>query len=62
MRSCKAKFKVALRPVRRSEEMIKVDALASNLLNNDYDSSWKDVRKLNSCPLIQSNIIRWYFR
>ena len=37
--------------------MIKAGALASDLLNNDYDSFWKDVRKLNSCDSIQSNII-----
>ena len=37
--------------------MIKADALALELLNNDYDSFWKDVRKLNSCDSIQSNII-----
>ena len=52
MRSTKAQFKYALRSVRKSEEMIKADALAS-----DYDSFWKDVRKLNSCDSIQSNII-----
>ena len=37
--------------------MIKADALASDLLNNDYDSFCKDVRKLNSCDSIQSIII-----
>ena len=37
--------------------MNKADALASDLLNNDYDSFRKDVRKLNSCDTIQSNII-----
>ena len=37
--------------------MIKADALASDLQNNDYDSFWKDVRKLNSCDSIHSNII-----
>ena len=57
MGSTKAKFKYALRSVRKSEAMIKADALASDLLNNDYDSFWKDVRKLNSCDSIQSNII-----
>ena len=57
MRSTKAQFKYALRSVRKSEEMIKADALASNLLNNDYDSYWKDVRMLNSCDSMQSNII-----
>ena len=46
-----------LRSVRRSEEMTKADVIASDLLNNDHDSFWKDVRKLNSCKSIQSNII-----
>ena len=36
---------------------MKADALASDLMNNDYDSFWKDVRKLNGCDSIQSNII-----
>ena len=60
MRSTKAQFENALRSVRKSEEMIKANALASSLLNNDYDSFesfWKDVRKLNSCDSIPSNII-----
>ena len=57
MRSTKAQFKNALRSVRKSEEMIKANALASSLLNNDYYSFWKEVRKLNSCDSIQSNII-----
>ena len=38
MGSTKAQFKYALRSVRKSEEMIKAGALASDLLNNDYDS------------------------
>ena len=37
--------------------MIKTYAMASDLLNNDNASFWKDVRKLNSCKSIQSNII-----
>ena len=57
MRSTKTQFKYALRSVRKSEEMIKADALASVLLNNDYDSFWKDVKKVNSCDSIQYNII-----
>ena len=55
MRITKAQFIYALRSARKSEEMIKADALASDLLNNDYDSFWKDVMKLNSCDSIQSN-------
>ena len=38
MRSTKAQLKYALRSVRKSEEMIKADALASDLLNNNYGS------------------------
>ena len=41
MRSNKAKFKYALRSVRKSEEMIKADAMASDLLIHDYDSFGK---------------------
>ena len=37
--------------------MIKADAMASDLLNNDYDSFWKDVRKPNSWKSIQFYII-----
>ena len=57
MESTKAQFKYALRSVRKGEETIKADALASDLLNNDYDSYWKNVRKLNSCDSIKSNVI-----
>ena len=49
MRSSKSKFKYALRSVRKSEEMIRADAMASDLLNNDQDSFWKEIKKLNSC-------------
>ena len=43
--------------VKRSEEAIRADAMASNLLNNDYDSFWTDVKKLNSSNSIISNLI-----
>ena len=52
MRSSKSRFKYALRSVRRSEELIKDDAMASDLLNNDQDSFWKKIKKLNSCKSI----------
>ena len=38
MRSSKSRFKFALRSVRGSEELIRADAMASDLLNNDQDS------------------------
>ena len=57
MRSSKSRFKYALRAVKRSEEAIRADAMASNLLNNDYDSFWTDVEKLNSSNSILSNLI-----
>ena len=37
--------------------MIRADAIASDLLNNDQDSFWKEVKKLNSCKSILTNII-----
>ena len=38
--------------------MIEADAMASDLLNSNYDFlGGKNVRKLNSCKPIQSNII-----
>ena len=37
MKSSKSRFKYALRSVRKSEEMIRADAMASDLLNNDKD-------------------------
>ena len=37
--------------------MIRADAMASDLLNNDQDSFWKKVKKLNSCKSILTNII-----
>ena len=46
-----------MRAVKRSEEAIRADAMASNLLNNDYDSFWTDVKKLNSSNAIISNLI-----
>ena len=57
MRSSKSCFKYALRVVKKSEEAIRADAMASNLLNNDYDSFWTDVKKLNSSNAIISNLI-----
>ena len=57
MRSSKSRFKYALRAVKRSEEAIRADAMASNLLNNDYDSFWTDVKKLNISNAIISNLI-----
>ena len=57
MRSSKSRFKYALRAVKRSEEEIRADAMASNLLNNDHDSFWTDVKKLNSSNAIISNLI-----
>ena len=57
MRSSKSRFKYALRSVRKGEEMIRADAMASDLLNNDQDSFWKEVKKLNSCKSILTNII-----
>ena len=32
--------------------MIRADAMASDILNNDQDSFWKEVKKLNSCKSI----------
>ena len=46
-----------MRAVKRSEEAIRADAMASNLLKNDYDSFWTDVKKLNSSNAIISNLI-----
>ena len=57
MRSSKSRFKYALRAVKRSEEAIRADAIAANLLNTDYDSFWTDVKKLNSSNSITSNLI-----
>ena len=57
MRNSKSRFKYALRCVRRSKKLSRADAMASNLLNNDQDSFWKEVKKLNSCKSILTNII-----
>ena len=46
-----------MRAVKKSGEAIRADAMASNLLNNDYDSFWTDVKKLNSSNAIISNLI-----
>ena len=57
MISSKSRFKYALRSVRKREELIRADAMASDLLNNDQDLFWKNVKKLNSCKSILTNII-----
>ena len=57
MRSFKSRFKYALRSVKKSEEMTKAYAIALDLLNNDQDSFWEEVKKLNSCKSILTNII-----
>ena len=57
MRSSNSRFKYALRAVKRSEDAIRADAMASNLLNNGYDLFWTDVKKLNSSNAIISNLV-----
>ena len=57
MRFSKSRFTYALRAVKRSEEAIRADAMASDLLNNDYDLFWTDVKELNSSNFILSNLI-----
>ena len=56
MRSSKSRFKYVLRSV-RNEELFRADAMASDLLNNDQDSLWKEIKKLNSCKSILTIII-----
>ena len=55
--SSESRYKYALRSVRKSEKLIRADAMASDLLNNDQDSFWKEVKKLNICKSILTNII-----
>ena len=57
MRSSKFRFKNAPRSVRKSEEMIRADAIGSDLLNNYQDLFWKEVKELNSCKSILTKII-----
>ena len=57
MRSSKSRSKYALSSVRWSEELVRADTMASDLLNNDHDLFWKEIKKLNSCKSILTNII-----
>ena len=53
MKSDRARFKYALRAAKRAEETTCADALANDLCENDNDSFWKGVSKINQT----SNVI-----
>ena len=57
MRTTLAQFKYALRFVKKQEDTARADSLARDLNNNDVDSFWKAVHKLNSCNNVQANVI-----
>ena len=39
------------------ENTAKTDSLARDLYDNDVDSFWKAVNKMNSCNNVQANVI-----
>ena len=57
MRTTRAQFKYALRFVKRQEDTARADSLARDLYDNDVDSFWKAVHKMNSCNNVQANVI-----
>ena len=57
MRTTLAQFKYALGFVKKQEDTARADSLARDLNNNDVDSFWKAVHKLNSCNNVQANVI-----
>lgn len=44
-----ARFKYALRYIKRNENMLRADSLVLNLQNNSYNDFWKEVRMINKC-------------
>jgi len=48
MKRTRARFKLALRYYRQHENMIRADACASSLADDDFQGFWKNVRNSNS--------------
>ena len=57
MRTTRAQFKYVLRFVKKLEDTAKAESLARDLYDNDVDSFWKAVHKINSCNNVQANVI-----
>lgn len=57
MKSCKTRFKYALRQCRRNEETHKANALAEKMLQKRYDIFWKEVKFVNSAKVSLPNNI-----
>ena len=57
MRTTRAQFKYALRFVKKQEDSARADSLARDLYDNDVDSFWKAMPKMNSCNNVQANVI-----
>ena len=58
MRVTRAHFKYALRFMRNQEDMaIELTRLAQDLSDQDVDSFWKTMHKMNSCNTILANVI-----
>ena len=49
MRTTRAQFKYALRFDKKQEDTARADSLAHDLYDNEVDSFWKAVHKMNSC-------------
>ena len=57
MRTTRAQFKYVLRCVKKQEDTARADPLARDLYDNDVDSFWKVVHKMNPCNNVQANVI-----
>ena len=57
MRRTRSQFKLALRSCKKNEEQLKSDALARDLLENNYNDSWKHVKRMSNSKVPPSNVI-----
>lgn len=52
MRSCRSRFKYALRHCKRYEESHRADAMAKSVMNKDFEKFWKDVKVRNNSKVL----------
>ena len=54
-----AKFKYAIRYIKKNEQMMRANSMARKLQQNDVNAFWKDVKVINNSKLAMLTIIVW---
>ena len=57
MKMTKARFKYALRFIKRNENSLRRDAIARKFASKDPRSFWKEIKKINACKLPLPNCV-----